>query len=289
MPYVGTEFNTLIDNLTDHAYSNYWSIAQKNIIVKSATLKAIDLKVNRNDNIKPQDDLFGIYKTNQTFTPASNAVSLIAGGSGIADYMHMMNLRAEFAIAYSGVYISSLSNSTPIRYTTSSQTNLRSGDSVVITGVTGNTNANGIRYIKQISDKMGSLYSDALLTNPIASNGTYSSTSGRISMLVNEYAKDLKTNRKFSALNKPTVYDPFYEIANTDVIIYPIEHTCREITVDYISTPVYIDCGDGSTDLLQVYSMRFLLFLADETARLMGLYSRDTVLAMQEMGEIQQN
>ncbi|MBF9672515.1 hypothetical protein IAI19_11755, partial [Streptococcus pseudopneumoniae] len=72
------------------------------------------------DNIITEDNLFGIYKSNAVFTPTTNALSLVAGGTGISDYFHMMNLQAKFVIPVSvavgsSVYITEASNSTPLR------------------------------------------------------------------------------------------------------------------------------------------------------------------------------
>lgn len=286
MPFVGTDFNNLIDIKSDRAYSTYFDNTQKNIIVREALYKAINLQVVTDDKILIQDNLFGIYKTDQVFAPASNVLSLIVAGTGITDYYHMMNLSAKFVQVMQSAVITDATNTTPIRITFSRDTNLRTGSNIVVSGITTNTNANGTRYLKRLNNKVYELYSDINLQNPVAGNGVYSGTVGIAYNITYNYAKDLKKNRKFSVLNEPTVHSPFYEIGSTNVKIYPDSVPCSEVTVDYISTPVLIDVGDATTDLLAFYNDRFLEFVADEACRLMGMYSRDTELNQGETAEI---
>jgi len=275
MPLTGQDFDRIIDLKSDNAYSGYFDNAKKNRIIAEATNKAIDLKIATNDRIQTESDLFGIYKSNIIYTPITNTISLILGGAGIADYFRMMNLKAQFIVPLTGNYISEALNSTPIRITLNKKSNLRSKENVIVSGVTVNTNANGTRYVKMVNPSKYSLYSDVNLLNPIASNGLYTGTVGTISRVVYNSAKDMHSNRKFSKLNEPTVHNPKFEIANGLVKVYPLTWVCSEVTVDYISTPTYVDVDEGTIDLLQTYSSRFIYFLADEVVKLFGEQSRD--------------
>jgi hypothetical protein len=207
----------------------------------------------------------------------TNAINIQPTGL-ITDYYHLMNLSPKFVVIVPSTAITDATNTTPIRITLSKDSNLRTGQRVVIGSVTSNTNANGNRYLKRLNNKTYELYSDANLQNPIVGNGIFSNGSGLIYQVVYNYAKDLKSNRKFSILNEPNIYSPFYEIGSSAIRIYPQDVPCSEVTIDYISTPVLIDVQNASTDLLLTYSERFLEFIADETCRLMGLYSRDVEL-----------
>jgi len=275
MPFTGLDFNNQLLLKTDTAYTGYYSTPQLNIITREAITKAAEMKVATNDRIQPQDDLFGIYKSNQTFTPTTNEIDLIPGGSGITDYHHVMNLKARYVDLLQGLYVSGATNTTPIRLSTSIECNLRTGEQVLISGVTGNTNANGLRYVKRMKNDLFLLYSDINLLNPIAGNGAFTGTAGQVSRVCYYTAYNLKSSRKFSTLNPPTINEPYYEIADTVMKIYPLEKSCSEITIDYISTPTYIDCADNTTDLLETYSQRFLDYICDETAKLIGEYIRD--------------
>jgi hypothetical protein len=282
MPIFGTDFNNILDLKTDQAYTGYFTTAKKNRFVREATNKAIEFKVATNDRIQVQDDLFGIFKTNATFTPTSNTLDLIPGGAGMTDYHHVMNVKAQYIMPL-GVNITSATATTPIRITLAGEVNLRNGEAVQIASV--NAQANGTRYVKRLRNDLFELYSDKYLITPIVGVTAFSGT-GLINRIIYNDAYDMKSNRKFSNLNAPSVYDPYYEIANTVMKIYPIDLTCTQITMDYVSIPVYIDVTNASTDLLTIYSERFIYFIADETARLMAMSMRDDNLMIQSQSEI---
>ena len=283
MPLYGTEFNNIIDLKVDQAYTGYFSSGKKNRIIQEAINKAIEVKVATNDRIQVQDDLFGIFKTNSIFTPTTNTLDLIVGGAAMTDYHHVMNVKAKYVVAFTGVSVISATATNPLRITLSSEVNLRDGEGVVISGV--NAQANGTRYVKRYKNDLFGLYADARLTTPIVGVSSFTGT-GSISRIIYNDAFDMKSNRKFSELNEPTVNDPYFEVANTVMKIYPLDQVCSEVMIDYISVPVYIDVTNNTTDLLGIYSLRFIYFIADETARLMGMSMRDDMLIMQSQSEI---
>lgn len=290
----GVDFNNKLDLVIDRPYSRYWSPPQRNDFVRMAITNAINNRTVRNDNIITEDALFGIYKSNAIFAPTTNSVALNAGGTGISDYFHMMNLRAKYVLPVkiaigNSVYIVEATNSTPVRIKLNVNTNLRSYSQVFISGVTGNTNANGTRYLKAISGKWFELYSDVNLTTPIVGNGTYAATTGSVQMVSYNYAKPLDSNHKFSQLGQATTDNPLYEIADGVVKVYPLTSVCSEITVDYVSTPVYIDVEDATIDLNATYSEDFLNFIMQETAVLMGMSSRDNELTANAVTIINQS
>jgi hypothetical protein len=290
MPFTGADFDNRLSIKIDRAYTAYFSTAKKNDIVKVATLRAIDDMVAKNDRIQIQDKLFGIYKTNVVFTPTSNTVAIAAGSTGISDYFHALNLKAKYIIPYTGNSVIGATNGTPIRIELLKPIGIKDGSLVVIAGVTGNTNANGQRYVKRITPTRFALYSDINLLTPVAGNGIYAGSGGTISrVFYNEnYSKDLPPNRKFSTLNAPTPEDPMFEIANGVIKIYPLTWSCTEVMIDYVSTPTYIDVTDSATDLLTVYSQKFLDFLVDECAKEIGLITRDQSLTQNSLMEMQQ-
>lgn len=290
MAYTGIQFDRDLSVKIDRAYARYWDSTKRNVLIKEAIEKIINLNIVKNSTVLIQDELFGIYKTNQSFSPSSNTISLV---TGISDYYHIMNLRCGFAVPVgvsvgSSVYIVEATQSTPVRIRLSVNSNLRTGSRVLIAGVTINTNANGVRYLKRVSGKWYELYSDENFAIPIIGNGTYTGTTGRITASVLNNAKNLKTNRKFSILNKADTNNPFYEIASGNLVIYPLAVPCTLVELDYISTPSYIDVSDGSTDLLLTYSQRFIYRVMDETAKLMGMASHDDAMIQMSVNEINQ-
>ncbi len=284
----GADFDKIIDLKFDQPFSPYFSSQQKNRIIKEAVMKAIRAKAAENDRIQTQSDLFGIYKSEVVFTSpalASNEVDLIASGSGITDYYLMMNLKAKFVEPLSPTYISEAANTSPLRIKTSKKTNLRTKEQVVISGVTTNTNANGTRYLKAISRDKYQLYSDINLITPISGNGAYTGTVGSISRVVYNYARNYHSIQKFSTLNTPTIHDPYYEIASTVVKVFPLTFPCSEITVDYVTTPVFPDVLDTTIDLEETYSLSFIYYLASAACELFGMSDRDDQLVQNSVIE----
>lgn len=287
MPFYGTDLNAMIDIKSDRAYSAYFSPAKKNIIVREAIIKAIDKKVATNDRLMVQDDLFGIFKTNIPFAVAGNQLAVTQGGAGISDYYHLMNLVATFQVTHNA-YVIGATATTPCRITINRPTVLRTGDSIVISGVTGATNANGTRYLKQLSGTVYELYSNVALSAPVVGNGTFSGVSAAIIQNVSNYCKNMSAPEKFSSLNEATIHVPYFEIGSTYIKVYPQTVNCSSVIADYISVPPQVDITDGVTDLLAVFSERFIEFIADESCRLMGMYSRDAELQINEQSEITQ-
>ena len=186
MAYTGIQFDRDLSVKIDRAYARYWDSTKRNVLIKEAIEKIINLNIVKNSTVLIQDELFGIYKTNQSFSPSSNTISLV---TGISDYYHIMNLRCGFAVPVgvsvgNSVYITEATQSTPVRIRLSINTNLRTGSKVTVSGITTNTNANGVRYLKMLSNKWYELYSDENFATPIVGNGAYTGTTGRITMSV---------------------------------------------------------------------------------------------------------
>jgi len=289
MPFYGTDVNNRLDLIIDRAYSPYFSAAKRNEILRIAVLNSIDNRVQSNDNITVQDQLFGIYKTNQVFVPTNNTVSIAATTGDIADYLHLMNLRAKFVVPYISNYLLAASNASPIVVEFNRAINAQNGSLLLFSGASGNTNVNGQRYVKKITPYRFALYSDANLATPVAGNGVYSGTATASLVRYDmNYAKNLKSNRKFSVLNAPTPEDPFYEIGSGSICVYPLSPPCSEVTVDYISTPVFIDVNDSVTDLFGIYSEDFINFILQMAAKLIGEITRDMGLMQSAISEMQQ-
>ena len=284
MPFYGTDINNRLDLIIDRAYSPYFSTAKRNEILRIAVLNAIDDRLQKNDNITVQDQLFGIYKTNQVYTPTTNTVTITATTGQIADYYHLMNLRAKYVVPYQNNYLLSGSNTSPIVVDFYKPINAQSGSLLLFSGASGNTNINGQRYVKKITPTRFALYSDASLATPVSGNGTYSGTAtASIVRYEMNFAKNLKTNRKFSVLNEATTTDPFYEIGSGVIRVYPLTPPCSEVTVDYLSTPTFIDVANSVTDLLGIYSEDFINFIIQMAAKLIGEITRDMALSQNAM------
>ena len=260
----------MIDQKSDYAYTGYFDDAKKNRFIKEATHKGINFQVMTNDRITIQSNLFGIYKSEAPFTPVSNTLDLRLGSAGVSDYYQMMNVQMRFVRILNGISITGASNTSPIRLELSANTNLSNQEQVIVAGVNGNTNANGTRYVERLRPNRVALYLDENLYTPIAGNGLFTTSNATISRVIYNHGKDFHSGRKFSKLNAPTVHNPFYELADGLLKIYPLNEVCSQVKLDYVSLPVYIDVTDNALDLEQTYSVRFLNLLADETIKMMS-------------------
>jgi hypothetical protein len=83
--------------------------------------------------------------------------------------------RTLSAVGPIGATVTGATNATPIVVTYAADAEAASGDEVQITGVVGNTAANGTFYIAILGPTTAALYSDAALSVPVAGNGAYTS------------------------------------------------------------------------------------------------------------------
>lgn len=286
----GQEFGIELDRKTDRAFSAYFD-PDKNGIILEALIKAIELSYPDATAEKNTDQLFSLIRTNVPYTPVSNQVNLI---TGITDYYHLLALKAKFQFPYN-TQITGASNATPVVITVNRLLNLRDGDLVLIGGIIGNTSANGERYVKLLyEDHVNKVYAyqlfqDEKLFIPITPSGTYVS-GGTIKRIIwKNWSKKKNSYRKISHLGQPTASNSFFEIADGNLKMLPDTEVCSEIRLDYIKKPtVLIDYQDNVIDLEITYPLRFLYLIADETAKLMGMSSRDGILIQNSIEEIRQ-
>lgn len=181
----------------------------------------------------------------------------------VYDYDHLMALKAKYLEQYVGVSVTKATNATPIRITISGQNNIRSKQPIFISGVVGNTSANGYYYAKKINSTTIDLYSNESLTTPSSGNGTYAS-GGAVYNVFYKYCTPYYSERKIAHLTDPKVDRPKFEDSNNTIKVYPLDVTCQEITLDYVSVPtIFIDPLDNVLDLELYYPFDFLLFVVE--------------------------
>lgn len=288
MPTSGSQFSQLVLTKIDKAYSDYWNNTKQNNIIQEAFIKAIEIKYRSIVTQENTDEMYNLIRTNVVYIPVNNTVNLL---TGITDYMHLLALKVKNT-KFNTVSITAATNTAPIVITTNGQLDLRTGDLATITGVNGNLAANGDRYVKtgyedfEYNKFTYRLYQNAKLSVPIAGTGVYT-TGGTIVRVVYTEAKKKDSYRKYSTLGEPTIHDPYYEEADGLLKLLPLTEPCTEITIDYIKKiTVPIDVTDAATDLELTYPLRFLYFLADETAKLLGIYARDWEISSAEQNEV---
>lgn len=277
MPYSGSDFNIQLDLVCDRAYSTYFPDAEKNIVLADALGNLIDDKCAKLSQNKIYDELYFIIKTGSVFAITGNQISLVPGGAGITDYIHLLITKSRF-LQPQYVTVTAATNATPVVITLNKRTNLRSGEKFRLSSFAGNTSPNGDRYFKKLNTYQFALYTDEFLQVPLSGNGVYT-VGGQISRIIYNECKPLRSGEKYNTFAIGTVYDPKYETGDGFLKFMPSNYICDEITADYVHKPTQIiDVTDSATDLLPFFSQMFLDQLVIETAKLLGEYSRDQLL-----------
>ena len=193
----------------------------------------------------------------------------------VTDYMHLFSVKGgyitpsnleidHFAVTPSLITFSLLFRST-----------LRDGDKISISGVIGSTNANGIRYVKQVGTKRYQLFSDAELLIPVTGNAAYVS-GGVISYITESEQMFQYKSDQFVYLDEPSVKFPRWREADNALVILP-DTNLQYVVMDYMTLPrVQIDPTNNSTDLLLFYPLGMIEFIIDEGAALFDLETKDS-------------
>lgn len=231
----------------------------------------------------------------QFTAPATPAGSYTAGTGTvtsdkiIGDYMHLFTVKAKYTNQYYGINIINALSTTPIVLTLDNLTNLRTGEQITVSGVLGNTAANGTFYIRKVNNKMVSLFADKNLQTPVASSGTYTS-GGIISRTNYQYCMYNYSDRKIGSYNTATVDSPKVELSKNLLKFYPLDETCQEITIDYLSTATVLpDVSNSSIDLEAYYPQKLLYYICDVAVDLFAKEVRDAQLTQTAGQNLVQN
>ncbi len=196
----------------------------------------------------------------------------------ISDYWHLLAIKCVFNSPLYGITVTDATNRNPIILELNKRSVIRSGSKIVVSGITGNTAANGTFYARVRNDYQLALYSDVNLQVPVIGNGAYIS-GGTVSLINENYATALTSKMKIGTLNKPTAQEPYFEIANNLIKIHPLTQPCASATIDYIRVPqVVVDVANAVTDLTLYYPEKFLFALVTEAAKLFANETRDLEL-----------
>ena len=130
-------------------------------------------------------------------------------------------------------------------------------------------------YLKRVSEFKYKLYSDEHLITPLAISGTYSSGT-TVKEIEYSYGKYYPSDRRISHLGLPTIEEPKYNQSQNFFKVFPSEHTCDKVKVDYVKTPpVTILVGDTTQDLELYYSDTLMNRLTDEAVKMFYQQVRD--------------
>lgn len=227
------------------------------------------------------------FQINVGLTGGSYTVNsgIVLTKSTLPDYWHSLATKCKFIQPVYGYTVTDASNTSPIVIKLDKRNSFRSGEWITISGISGNTAANGIFYVKKLNSFTFALFQDQNLQFPVTGNGIYSS-GGTLSRIFYEYTFNYVSEQKTSVITTPATNLPAVEIANNQIKIYPLDITCTEVTIDYISKPpVYITCTDNTIDMGLYFPDNFLLFVVSMAAEIFAKQVRDIELVQMEQGE----
>lgn len=182
----------------------------------------------------------------------------------IPDYYAIWTVKPTF-LSDRRLSITKATNTSTIRVTFTGTNNIRTKDQVKITGVIGNTNANGTFYVSKINPNTIDLFSDEHLTVPVSGNANYVS-GGTLVSVYSEYAKPIVSDRKISTFSSASLSFPKFEEGDHSLKFLPNDFVCPSIVIDYVSTPKEINFFDEDTDYTLYYNEKFLFYLIDRAA-----------------------
>lgn len=205
----------------------------------------------------------------------------------VPDYYHFLYGKARFTSPIENTVIEA-TNTSPIRITLLRRGRIREGDQVLISGIVGNTAANGTPYVKQLNDTQYLLYSDAKLKTPVSGNGG-ATTQGVISQIFYSSLRCKVPDQKGTVLGSPTVENPFFQQGKLYGRMLPLTETCDEVTLDYIRKPLQqVDVADASINFSNWYNEDFQYELVDRAVKLFAESTRDGSLLSIETSIIEE-
>ena len=191
----------------------------------------------------------------------------------VSDYYDLLALKAKFSQTLQ-LSITDATNTSPIRIKINKRNNLKTGEVINISGVNGNSNSNGDRYVKKINTYQYDLYSDKDLSNAVNGNGVFGGV-GAINRIFYKSATPYFSSRQISEYSKPSISSPQFDRADNMIKILPSDSVCLELTLDYISTPpVEIDVANTTLDLENYFPYDFLIQVATQAATMFFLRSK---------------
>lgn len=182
------------------------------------------------------------------------------------DYNHLLGLKARF-LQKLDYKVTDVTNTSPIKLTLETfNNNIVNQDRIKISGVSGNTNANGEFYAKKINRKTFSIYQDKNFSTATSGNGDYQGIA-TLERVWYDFATILFPQNKISEL--PSLANPVIERGDGFLKILPDDYICDEIITDYVSSAiVFIDVNDGVFDLTTIYPLEFLYSIITKAVQL---------------------
>lgn len=193
------------------------------------------------------------------------------------DYLHLLAMKCRMYTNAAGedVYRMYAGNPGIIEFFT--PVTLRDGERIIFSEMPLNMGVSQYdeAYLKRVSEFKYKLYSDEHLITPIEINGAYSSGAA-VKEIEYSYGKYYPSDRRISHLGLPTIEEPKYNQSENFFKVFPSEHKCDKVTVDYVSLPaINITVTDTLLDLENFYSQTLLYRLTDEAVKMFYQETRD--------------
>ena len=279
-----------------------------NTFFQEALFNLIDRKYESLQGTKAYDELMQFIKLGQIFTPDITLNSdqtynnfLYLGTNygipNIPDYLHLYTTKAKFQQRLPFTITGASNNpGQPIVITLKGQNNIRTSDysvpyteQYVISGITGNTNANGTFYVLKINTRQFQLFSDINLQNPVIGNGIYGINSKPLlSKVFYRVANDYISVEKGGLMSYPGFTYPSYTFGNKGIAFKPDFCPCMEVSVDYQSNNVVLIDTNTTTDYSLSYTIKTLQVLNTMAALQYGQSVRDEALIQLMETELKQ-
>ena len=196
----------------------------------------------------------------------------------LPDYLHLLAMKCRMYTNAAGddVYRMYVGTTGVIEFFR--PVSLRNGDRILFSEMASSITAplvSSEAYLKRISEFKYELYSDEHLITPIAIAGTYTSGTA-VKEIEYEYGKYYPSDRRISNLGLPTISEPKYNQSENFFKVFPSEHKCDKVKVDYVSLPaINISVIDTLLDLENFYSKTLLYRLTDEAVKMFYQETRD--------------
>jgi hypothetical protein len=267
----GVEINQIYSQQIGQTYSGIEDIAKKNRRFKKALINAIEEKYRNLNEQREFDEIRSLIST-QEFTPTNNYVDFSASNTA-----HVLSVKAKYKRIIPGLTIKDITNTSPIVLDLFTPNNIRTGDTIMLENVLGNTAANG-EFLAIVKNR----YKIELYTanGPTAGNGQFvQSPLTTISRVFYNYCQFLKSDEKISSFKGATEDYPLYEISNNKIVFYPYAQGSiapSKVTIDQISNAtVFFDLNDNTIDYSVTYPDKFIYHVIDTAAKDFNVTFRD--------------
>ena len=267
----GVEINQIYSQQIGQTYSGLEDITKKNRRFKKALINAIEEKY-RNLNEQREFDEIRSLISSQEITPSNNYIDF-----NLNNISHVLAVKAKYKRTIPGLTIKDITNASPIVLDLFTPNNIRTGDTILLENVQGNTAANG-EFTAIVKNRFKiELYT---ANGPTAGNGQFvQSPLTKISRVFYNYCQFLKSDEKISSFKGATEDYPLYEIRDGGIYFYPYAQGSiapSKITIDQINNvTLEFDLADSVTDYSATYPDKFIYHVIDLAAKDFDITFRD--------------